>query len=600
MINTQLGLLMERIFWNRVVADIRCAVGKHQTVYRHRCEYHALAFHEVAAARLHMGVGLVALLGDLVGAFPKTWRELVVIIACLEANVTGSRLMLLKAFLRHTAVEVSYSGRSVLETGSGLPEGGLLGPLCYPLLPLLLDKSLAAAGAGVGVDVSVEQVLGLSALSPESAPALAASDRCASQRLHILHIADDQIIPESSTAKLQEAANLATEWAAATGQEYHVDHPDKTAVLLVGQAALPQVYERCPVMLAARPVPCVLSRKWCGITWDALLSFIPFLEARIGAAREAFNPLCALVREGSAPLEEARAVMRSTVEGTLFFGAMFLIFAPGASDSLDSLQLEFERSLTGFPPWTHAALVRAVGGWRMSWGERIVYDALVFRAELWCAKEGLLVCDVWKHAQNLPGNTFALRSRQLLEVHEVPEIFDFPGWGSYVDEREPVLPAYKRHVRAILERRSSHAWVTSVRSLDAGSHILTQPCPMSVGGRLLELGHLSSLRAAAEFDVLRVGIMRLSLAVPGTRHRRCILCNASEHGLPHVLAACSASHAARVSFLASVDAVFSAQLSASVEGDWPPAVLSPHQGEKQLVEAVWFAAELVRMLRLAQ
>ena len=73
MINTQLGLLMERLFWSRVLTKVREAVGYHQTGYRFRCEYEALIFHELAANRLHLGVGLVALFGDLVGAFPKAW-----------------------------------------------------------------------------------------------------------------------------------------------------------------------------------------------------------------------------------------------------------------------------------------------------------------------------------------------------------------------------------------------------------------------------------------------------------------------------------------------------------------------------------------------
>ena len=122
MINTQLGLLMERCFWFHAVHAIRLAVGPFQTGYIHRCEYHALVFHEVAASRLHWGCGLVALMGDLVGAFPKPWRDLVVVVACLEEQVVGSKLVLLKEFLRHTAVEISYSGRSVVHTASGLPE----------------------------------------------------------------------------------------------------------------------------------------------------------------------------------------------------------------------------------------------------------------------------------------------------------------------------------------------------------------------------------------------------------------------------------------------------------------------------------------------
>ena len=168
--------------------------------------------------------------------------------------------------------------------------------------------------------------------------------------MHILLIADDQILPASSRAGLQVAATLAGEWAEFTAQQYHIDKPDKTAVLLMGQAAIEDQYNSSPVVLAGRPAPCTLSRKWCGILWDAWLSFIPLLQARISAARSAFKPLCAIARSGAAPLEEVREAMRSKVEGTLFFGVMFIFMAPGYYDALVALQLEFERSLLGLAP----------------------------------------------------------------------------------------------------------------------------------------------------------------------------------------------------------------------------------------------------------
>ena len=93
-------------------------------------------------------------------------------LARAEAGIQGSRLVLLSEFLKHTAVEVSYIDRSVVSTESGLPEGGMLGPICYPLLPRLLDKSLAAAGAGVGVTVPQgrrSDLARLHALDPGSA-----------------------------------------------------------------------------------------------------------------------------------------------------------------------------------------------------------------------------------------------------------------------------------------------------------------------------------------------------------------------------------------------------------------------------------------------
>ena len=100
---------------------------------------------------------------------------------------------LLKEFRRHTAVEVCYSGQSIVFTDNGLPEGGMLGPLLYGLLPALLDKTLQAVGAGIGVTIDEQRVRGASidALDACFAPLLSGLDCQASLRIPILLIADD-------------------------------------------------------------------------------------------------------------------------------------------------------------------------------------------------------------------------------------------------------------------------------------------------------------------------------------------------------------------------------------------------------------------------
>ena len=564
-------------------------------------QYHALVLHEVATSRLHAGMGMVALLGDLVGAFPKAWRKLLIVFANLEAHVTGSRTMVMKEFLRHTVVELSYSGCSRVPMASGLPEGGMLGPLFYPLLPRLLDKALAAAGAGIGVDIPSSRLLefgALNALLDSSAHSLESLDVEASLRLHILLIADDQIIPASSLSQLRSAAAIATGWARMTAQEYHVDKPDKTAILLLGRAAQPEVYNMAPVMLAGSPIPCCVHRKWCGIEWDAWLSFIPFLEGRMSAARAAFLPICALVREGVVPLEEARSVMKSTVEGTLFFAGMFFFLAPRFQESLVALQLGFERSLMGVGPWVPDALIRAAAGWALDWGERAVYETLAFRAELWCTREGMLVNSVWFMAQHMSGRTFAAESYRLLRQLGLPDITCFEGWELFVVDRVPVLPAYKAMLRSRLELLSRTKWQVSLQAVPSvGAHQLAQRFPCSAGFRLLEEGRLSVLHEAASFDSLRIGAVALSLAIPSGRGRRCILCYGVEHGLSHILAQCSACQAPRQVLLKDLDPSMASSLGMAPAGDWPRCLLSPHLPVEQLVCVVKFAHSLVELLK---
>ena len=98
-------------------------------------------------------------------------------------------------------------------------------------------------------------------LSLESAEFLGKVDAVANARMHILLIADDQIIPSINMQTLQASATLAEERAQMISQEYHVK-PNKTADLPMGQAAHDAEYCAAPVYLSGRPVPCVTTREW--------------------------------------------------------------------------------------------------------------------------------------------------------------------------------------------------------------------------------------------------------------------------------------------------------------------------------------------------
>jgi len=184
------------------------------------------------------------------------------------------------------------------------------------------------------------------------------------------------------------------------------------------------------------------------------LTFAPFLTARVTAARLAFKPLCGLALEGATPLSEIRELMRSKVDGVLFYGAMFTFLAPGTSDTLTELQLEFERVLLCAPKWHSRTCTRSSGGWLMTWGERLCYEALSFRAELWCCKQGMPVRTAWSAAQKFPGNTFAAASRHVLRQIGFPEIFAFDGCQDYINHGTPVLISYKQALQTFLEERS--------------------------------------------------------------------------------------------------------------------------------------------------
>ena len=146
--------------------------------------------------------------------------------------------------------------------------------------------------------------------------------------------------------------------------------------------------------------------------------------------------------------------MRSKVEGALLYGSMFLCMAPGYLETLEALQVELERTLMGMPPWTPAEVMRALAGWNLGWGERVVVETLQFRAELWCTAPDLLVHSVWLEAQNLPGRTFARVSSDLLAAMSVQEVYNTEAWSQPASDKKKVLELYKAQLRIDLERRS--------------------------------------------------------------------------------------------------------------------------------------------------
>ena len=152
----------------------------------------------------------------------------------------------------------------------------MLGPLCCPLIPSLLDAMLQAEGCGIGVDVPVAQpyeLSGADVLCSSMSSLLSAVNAQATKLVPIMLVADDQILPAPSLDSLRRSANIASQWALHTGQQYHVATPDKTAVLLFGRESLLSEYTQHAVVLSGAHVPGTLVKKWVGITWDNNLSF---------------------------------------------------------------------------------------------------------------------------------------------------------------------------------------------------------------------------------------------------------------------------------------------------------------------------------------
>ena len=122
----------------------------------------------------------------------------------------------------------------------------------------------------------------------------------------------------------------------------------------------------------------------------------------------------------------------------------------------------------------------------MNWGERVVNEVMIFRAELWCSSSDMLVKKVWLAAQQYPGRTFASVSKDLLVSMGLPEVYNFAGWSEFTNTGKPVLPGYKHAIRYELEVRSCIEWKRSLHQRgNVGIHLLAQQHPVSVGAVLL-------------------------------------------------------------------------------------------------------------------
>jgi len=306
----------------------------------------------------------------------------------------------------------------------------------------------------------------------------------------------------------------------------------------------------------------------------------------------AFKPLCAVAQDGQIPLAEIREAMVAKVEGVLFYGAMFLFLAPNAATRLNALQEQFEKALISAPPWFSPTRTRAIGGWALTWGEKLTYCALAFRAELWCCSSHLLVRSAWEAAQSFPGRTFASLSAAALSNLEIGEVYDSPGWASFLDDASPILSEYCRKLKSELQQRSTANWRAALaQSCGGTAHLMMQLYPCSAGKRLFDAGFLACLCAADRWERLRHGLLGpLTSNDPTLGIQVCIICGCASSGIGHLLGQCLGFADQQSAFRRQVDAHWCSSLSLALPADWAVTLFSPHLDLMRLQEAVQYSA----------
>ena len=152
---TQHALLQEGILAKRIRPQIWSSLQPVQGGYIRDSLDTVLCLHELSANYVACDRCLITVHGDLVHAFPRTWREELVVLLRQVVNVRDGVLAEVGSILKWDEWLLPLSGISWQTIMQGLPEGGVLGPLLFNLLPDTLAVALRDAGCGVARDAHV-------------------------------------------------------------------------------------------------------------------------------------------------------------------------------------------------------------------------------------------------------------------------------------------------------------------------------------------------------------------------------------------------------------------------------------------------------------
>ena len=391
-IKSQMGLLQEGVLANGVRPSIWGYLFDGQSGYMRSTDDPLLALTELTTSTISDKKCFFALLGDFQKAFPFTWREDILLLAANCPNLTGGQLHLLGDMLSLDVVLVRLGGESPVIVKQGLPEGGCLGPLLYPLLPDSLIRVLwnhrcglgfglplpdvwkehTWSGQGVPQDEWTAKILADTDLTVQRLPVSAALrgnknleasaaralDLMSPARVCALLHADDPVFLASSWGEMCRMIFILERWAPEHGACFHIGE-DKTVLFRIGGfGPIPPVFLRPSFSSIPMQVSlCTSSHRWLGWIWDATGGAEATLKRRTITASAHFATLAGLCLANAVPLPLALCLFESKIEGSLVPGRwLYAVLAPNAQEVLDELYFRWARVLLGVPPWKPAHL----------------------------------------------------------------------------------------------------------------------------------------------------------------------------------------------------------------------------------------------------
>ena len=574
-VRSQMGLLQEGV----LALQLRPAIWSHllegQSGYIRSSDDPVFALSELRQlAVASQNRCVFALMGDFQKAFPSCWRDDIIHLAAKCPLVSGGVLHLLGDALASDLVSVFFGGFSVLPVLEGLPEGGCLGPILYPLIPDSLSQIMAREKCGVAIRpdlpanweshrwsgqgvpqphlvASLLHDLNTRRHVPDSSELQADPDLEASaaraidlrdqNRLCLLLHADDPVFLASSWGELCRMVLMIERWAPAHGARFHISD-NKTLVFRLGGFGQMQ-------HIFFRPSPSAtcasLSRgsgphRWLGWMWTEDGGALETLQARLHAASGVFSTLAGLCSSNVVPLPFVLKLFEGKVDACMRPGRwLFAVLATDAAQILDDAYARWARILLGVPSWMPAHAVFWELGWSLSGMARAVLDVAMRRARMQCWDSDDLFRRIFDAASHsATDDTWSSKSLRLLREWGIR---DFCEGNMHLGIRE-----YKRYVKHVLEARCLEKQQSCIQSSTcflSWRVIYPKLAPHDLLASILKQPmSWSSLLASRALCRLRLNLFPLGHrqgSFSKARVVKCIACDKSVQGpLAHVLLSC--------------------------------------------------------------
>lgn len=518
-------------------------------------------------------------MSDIVKAFPRQWRASLLDDLSGTTRVRGGSLAALGDILSSDVVCVWLSGSSTVTVTQGIPEGGCLGPLLYPLSPDSLMRQLSEENCGYGIGVRMPDVWishkwrgdgqpvgplvaaaraglrGECPLPPASelakwpdleASAARALDLEAPLRLAALFHADDPVFLGSSRGALNQTCEVMREWGRRRKTSSHVG--GKSAVMVTPTGSEPLAHTACVSLhqctsTGATDIRYSSIHRWLGILWPANLDFRPALLASINCADAAFRPLANLVRARAIPLHLAVLLFEAKLDAVMMHGR-WLHINEESSRTLDCAYERWAKELLGGDPWRNGAVARSELGWKTSGFARTVQAVALRRARFARLPASDFYASVAAQAGGDAPQSWLHRSAATMATWGLP---DFATWPANTKG----LTAYKLHITELLVAAAVGPWHSQAATHRAEFRYTNfQTRPSSHLAKLQD-SQLSwrVLCAIRGWSRCRAGYAELrhkNQQRSAARHQNCIFCGEiTRSGYRHTFGSCPRWHDAR-------------------------------------------------------